>query len=34
MEVLKEALEQGENSGIAKDFNSKKHLTDLHKRHL
>lgn len=34
IEVLKEALELGENSGIANDFNSKKHLTDLHKRHL
>ena len=34
MEVLKEALELGENSGIAKKFDSKKHLQDLHKGHF
>jgi antitoxin ParD1/3/4 len=34
MEVLKEALELGENSGISEIFDSKKHLQSLHKRHL
>lgn len=34
IEALKEALEIGENSGIAKDFNPQKLLKDLHKKHL
>jgi len=34
IEALREALEIGENSGIAKDFNPQKHLKDLHKKHL
>ncbi len=34
MEVLEEALELGENSGITESFDSKKHLQALHKRHL
>ena len=34
MEVLKEALELGENSGITEKFDSKKHLKALHKKHL
>jgi antitoxin ParD1/3/4 len=34
IEVLKEALEIGENSGIVQDFNPQKHLKDLHKKHL
>ena len=33
-EVLKEALELGENSGITEKFDSKKHLKALHKKHL
>jgi len=34
IEALREALEIGENSGIAKGFNPQKHLKDLHKKHL
>ena len=34
LEALKGALELGENSGIAQDYDSKKHLKDLHKKHL
>ena len=34
IQALKEALEHGEKSGIAKDFNSKNYLQELHKRHL
>ena len=34
IDALKEAIELGENSSIAKDFNAKKHLKDLHKKHL
>ena len=34
IEALKEALEIGENSGIAQDFNPQKHLKELHKKHL
>ncbi|MEI7725100.1 MAG: type II toxin-antitoxin system ParD family antitoxin [Bacteroidota bacterium] len=34
IEVLQAALELGENSGIAEDFNSKIHLKDLHEKHL
>jgi len=30
MEELRSALEKGEQSGIARDFNSKSHLTSLH----
>ncbi len=33
-DALKEALEFGENSGIAKNFNAKKHLQDLHETYL
>jgi len=33
IEVLKEALEVGENSGIVQDFNPKKHLQELHEKH-
>ncbi|MBC8465780.1 type II toxin-antitoxin system ParD family antitoxin [bacterium] len=34
IEALREALEIGENSGIAQDLNPQKHLKDLHKKHL
>ena len=34
IDALKEALEIGEDSGFAQDFDSKKHLKDLHKKHL
>ena len=34
LEALRNALELGENSGIAKDFNAKTHLNSLHKRHV
>ena len=34
IEALKNALELGEHSGVAKDFNAKNHLNSLHKRHL
>lgn len=34
IEVLKDALAVGELSGISKDFDAKKHLNSLHKRHL
>lgn len=34
MEVLKEALQLGENSDITERFDSKKHLQALHKRYL
>jgi len=34
IEALREALEIGENSGIAQDFNPQEHLKDLHKKHL
>ena len=34
IEALKEALEIGEKSGIAQDFNPQKHLKDLHEKHL
>ena len=33
-DALKEALELGEKSGIAMDFNTKEHLQGLHKKHL
>ena len=33
-DALKEALELGEESGFAMDFNAKEHLQDLHKKHL
>ena len=33
-DALKKAIELGENSGIAKDFNAKRHLKDLHEKHL
>ena len=32
--ALKSALEQGEKSGIAKDFNVTNHLKSLHSKHL
>ncbi|MEI6886049.1 MAG: type II toxin-antitoxin system ParD family antitoxin [Bacteroidota bacterium] len=32
--ALKEALELGEKNGIAHDYNSKKHLKELHKKHV
>lgn len=34
IEALKNELERGELSGVAKDFDAKKHLNSLHKRHL
>ena len=34
IEVLNEALELGERSGYVKDFNAKKQLDELHKKHL
>ena len=34
IDALKEALELGESSGIAKDFSPKKHLHGLHEKHL
>lgn len=33
-DALKEALNLGENSGIAKNFSAKEHLKGLHKKHL
>ena len=33
-EALKSALEQGEKSGIAEDFNATNHLKSIHERHL
>jgi antitoxin ParD1/3/4 len=33
-EVLKAALDLGENSGIAEDFDKKKHLKAIHTKHL
>jgi len=33
-DALKEALEFGENSGIATDFSPKIHLKGLHEKHL
>ena len=33
-EALTGALELGEKSGIAHDYTSKKHLKELHKKHL
>ena len=33
-DTLKEALELGENSGIAKDFSAKEHLQGMHEMHL
>jgi antitoxin ParD1/3/4 len=33
-DALKEALDLGEKSGIAKDFSVKKHLQGLHAKHL
>lgn len=32
--ALKKAIELGENSKIIENFNSKKHLQDLHRKHL
>jgi len=34
MEVLKESLEIGENSGFVEDFDPEKQLGDLHNNHL
>ncbi len=34
VDALKEALKVGENSGVAKDFISQKHLQGLHEKHL
>jgi antitoxin ParD1/3/4 len=34
LEALKVALDLGERSGIAEDFNSRNHLSSLHKKHL
>ncbi len=33
-EILKEALEIGENSGLTEKFDSKKHLKALHKKYM
>jgi antitoxin ParD1/3/4 len=33
LDALKAALELGENSGIAEDFNARDHLNSLHKKH-
>jgi antitoxin ParD1/3/4 len=34
LDALKVALEIGENSGIAKNFDAKGHLNAVHKKHL
>lgn len=34
IDALKEALDLGEHSGIAKDFRANNHLQGLHKKHL
>ncbi|MBC8434359.1 MAG: type II toxin-antitoxin system ParD family antitoxin [Desulfobacterales bacterium] len=34
IEALNEALELGEDSGIAKDFDAKKHLQEVHEKHI
>jgi len=34
IEALKYALEIGEKSGIARDFNAKNHLKSIHAKHL
>ena len=34
IEALKSALEQGEKSGIALDFNASNHLKSIHVKHL
>ena len=34
LEALRAALESGENSGIAKNFDAQGHLDSLHKKHL
>jgi len=34
IDALKAALELGENSGIAEDFDPKGHLNSLHKKHI
>ncbi len=33
LEALRNALAEGEKSGLINNFNSKKHLTDLHKKY-
>ena len=33
IEALRNVLLEGENSGIIENFNSKKHLKELHKKH-
>jgi len=34
IEALRSALEQGEKSGIASDFNASNHLKSIHMKHL
>jgi antitoxin ParD1/3/4 len=34
MKELRNALIEGENSRMVKNFNSKKHLADLHRKYL
>ena len=34
LKELRNALMEGENSGMVEDFNPEKHLAELHKKHL
>jgi antitoxin ParD1/3/4 len=34
LNALRNALIEGENSGMIENFDANKHLTDIHKRHL
>ena len=34
LELLRKALEEGENSGMVENFDPEQHLKNLHKKHL